>query len=279
MFCFASLLALRAQRTHILRVVQKPQRPVVAMAASSSSSAAHQALALVADVETLRDAWDSVFRADGGMLGDASRAVFKELVSRYSEPQRAYHTTRHVADCVSQAQAAMADWRAPRAALCALLFHDVVYDPASKSNEDDSADLAVAAIEKLIEPKGVESSSAEELSAEVQRLILLTKHSAQPSEDDGDGRLLIDIDLSILGAPRKAYDAYDRAIRREYSFVPAEAYRAGRTAVLKSFLTRDHIFLTERYRREREAVARDNLAASIARLADSSVPVDDDGEE
>jgi predicted metal-dependent HD superfamily phosphohydrolase len=48
--------------------------------------------------------------------------------------------------------------------------------------------------------------------------------------------------------------------------------------VLKAFLTREHIFLTERYRREREAVARDNLAASIARLADLSVPVDGDGE-
>jgi predicted metal-dependent HD superfamily phosphohydrolase len=248
------------------------------MAASSSSNAAHQTPALVADVETLRGAWHLVFRADGSVLGDASRAAFTELVNMYSEPHRAYHTTRHVADCISQAQAAMSDWRAPSAALCALLFHDVVYDPTSKSNEDDSADLAAAAIEKLIVSKGAESSSAKDLSAEVQRLILLTKHSAQPSDDDGDGRLLIDIDLSILGAPRKAYDAYDRAIRREYCSVPAEAYRAGRTAVLKSFLSREHIFLTERYRREREAAARDNLAVSIARLADPSIPVDEDGE-
>ena len=41
----------------------------------------------------------------------------------------------------------------------------------------------------------------------------VTTHRAEP--DDDDGRVILDVDLAILGQPRDAFDAYERAIREE----------------------------------------------------------------
>ncbi|MCU0537881.1 MAG: hypothetical protein MUD14_28685 [Hydrococcus sp. Prado102] len=55
----------------------------------------------------------------------------------------------------------------------------------------------------------------------VVRLILITKHH-QVSEQDYDGRVLVDADLAILSSDRKEYWKYVRAIRQEYAWVSEE---------------------------------------------------------
>jgi predicted metal-dependent HD superfamily phosphohydrolase len=80
-----------------------------------------------------------------------------------------------------------------------------------------------------------------------------------------------DIDLTILSAPATEFDAYDRAIRLEYAHVGDAEYRAGRGALLRSFLARPRIFLTDRLHAEREAAARANIDRAIARLGGAQV--------
>jgi predicted metal-dependent HD superfamily phosphohydrolase len=75
------------------------------------------------------------------------------------------------------------------------------------------------------------------------------------------------MDLSILGAPKSAFDSYEAAVRREYAWVDDKAWRSGRAAVLRKFLARPRIFLTEAFRERFEAQARKNIARSIAALA------------
>lgn len=225
-------------------------------------------------VACIRAAWEFSFAPTLLRAGfaDAACSRLSQIINGYSEPSRAYHSLSHVASCVTQATELRTEWRKPRAAVAALLYHDVVYDAKSKSNEEDSAALAAAAVTELIVPEA--RCAGGELDAdEVVRLIMLTKHSAEPKHDDADGKLLIDIDLSVLGASEAEFDAYDAGIRKEYAHVPADAYRAGRAAVLRSFLAREHIFLTERYRARLEAPARANLGRAIARLDDASIPL------
>jgi predicted metal-dependent HD superfamily phosphohydrolase len=99
--------------------------------------------------------------------------------------------------------------------------------------------------------------------ARVRRLILATAHAA--NAETPDEALLLDIDLSILGADDSTFDEYDRAIRVEYEWVPDEAYRAARTNVLHGFLKRDRIFQTVAYRQQ-EAAARRNIERALERL-------------
>jgi predicted metal-dependent HD superfamily phosphohydrolase len=138
----------------------------------------------------------------------------------------------------------------------AIWFHDAVYDATRPDNEARSADLA----ERQLRAMG----AAEAFVVKVHDLILDTRHTSAPTSSDG--RWLVDIDLSILGGEADAYDEYDRAIRLEYAHVPEEAYRVGRASVLRSFLARPAIYLTDYFRDRYEAAARENLARSIRGL-------------
>jgi predicted metal-dependent HD superfamily phosphohydrolase len=84
--------------------------------------------------------------------------------------------------------------------------------------------------------------------------------------DGQDAKLLVDIDLSILGASEEIFNEYEKGIRFEYKRVPGFLYKRKRAMLLRSFLTRAHIYLTEAFRRRYEQQARQNLARSIEQL-------------
>jgi predicted metal-dependent HD superfamily phosphohydrolase len=109
-----------------------------------------------------------------------------------------------------------------------------------------------------------EAEETNQRIAEVRRLILVTKHNALPGSNDD--KLIADIDLSILGQTPDVFDRYEEEIREEYAFVPDSAFREGRSRILKGFLGRPSLYLTESFRVRYEAAARANLARSLERL-------------
>jgi predicted metal-dependent HD superfamily phosphohydrolase len=92
---------------------------------------------------------------------------------------------------------------------------------------------------------------------------MATRHEAVPQTRDE--RVLIDVDLWILGAPEKRFDEYERQVREEYGWVPGLIYRRKRRAILESFVARPTIYSTERFIERYEQQARANLARSLAR--------------
>ena len=185
-------------------------------------------------------------------------AVRNELMARYSEPHRRYHTMVHIEDCLAQV-AASTDMDDNQRALmdAAIWFHDAIYDATRSDNEAESAKLAADRL-------AVEGAPQAFID-EVVRLILLTAgHSVQA--DDALGARLVSIDLSILGADRDRYDAYAAAIREEYAHVPEPLYRAGRAAILGRFLESEALFADPVWAGRYETQARSNLAREIAAL-------------
>jgi len=138
----------------------------------------------------------------------------------------------------------------------ALWFHDAVYDPRSSTNEEDSANLAIACL-------GAANLAIETIEV-VRQLILCTK-THQPGNVP-DAALLIDIDLAILGQPVARFDAYEQGIKAEYRWVPETTYAQKRTELLTGFLRRPTIYQTEKLRQKYEATARTNLAHAITLL-------------
>jgi len=98
----------------------------------------------------------------------------------------------------------------------------------------------------------------------VTALILATTHMTAPAL--ADAQIIVDIDLSILGRPRAEFDAYERAIRKEYGHVEEHAFRVGRAAILQKFLACPAIFSTAVMRAIYEATARENLRRSVDAL-------------
>ncbi len=187
-----------------------------------------------------------------------SGAVRDELIARYGEPHRRYHTMTHIEDCLAQV-AASTDMDDDQQALmdAAIWFHDAIYDATRTDNEAESAKLAA---ERL-----ASDGASRAFIDEVSRLILLTAgHSVEP--DDVLGARLVSIDLSILGAEPVRYDAYAAAIRKEYAHVPEPLYRAGRAAIMGRFLESPQLFADPVWADRYEAQARANLAREIATL-------------
>jgi predicted metal-dependent HD superfamily phosphohydrolase len=207
-------------------------------------------------LELLQQGWVRLLGRLGVSPADAY-PPFDDLVARYAEPQRHYHNLEHVAEVLKvAAKLADAGGNADGIAL-AVWYHDAVYDPRAKDNEERSAALAVAVLAPLGVPK--------ELLERVADLIRATAHTtAVPA--DAESAILLDADLAILGAEVGRYRRYADAIRGEYAWVDDAAYREGRAKVLETFLARDRIYRTERMFAAGEEAARANLRWEVERL-------------
>jgi predicted metal-dependent HD superfamily phosphohydrolase len=188
-------------------------------------------------------------------------AALHELEVAYGQPHRHYHTLQHIAALVHLASPHRHGCGAvdEEALLLAILFHDIVYDPARADNEEASAVLAAERLSALGFPEAT--------VAKVARYIRATRHD-RPADADGDTdlALLLDLDLSILAASPDRYRAYAEAVRREYAAVPDELYRAGRRRVLEGLVKRERLYFTEELHALWEKPARANLVAEIATL-------------
>ncbi|MGW0971743.1 HD domain-containing protein [Streptomyces sp. NPDC002516] len=185
------------------------------------------------------------------------------LLDRWAEPQRRYHTTDHllaVLDRVDVLESHGERAADPAAVRLAAWFHDAVYLPDRSENEERSARLAERALAEL----GV----APGRTAEVARLVRLTV-THDPADDDTDGAVLCDADLAILASPPAAYAAYTAAVREEYAFVPEDAFRQGRAAVLRQLLDLPRLFRTPYGTRTWTAPAQRNMEGELAGLTTS----------
>lgn len=192
-----------------------------------------------------------------GMAEIAAEQVWGKLAVSYGANGRFYHNLSHIEEMLDVAEQLRDVAEDFTAVQLAIWFHDVIYDPRRSDNEAQSAAHAV----QILHPLGVSGA----MLSKVSDLILATK-SHETAVNDSDYFVLLDADLAILGAGPKQYQAYAQAIRREYSFVPDAAYRAGRTAVLQRFLARSPFYFTKWMRQNREDAVIRNLTWEIERL-------------
>jgi predicted metal-dependent HD superfamily phosphohydrolase len=209
------------------------------------------------DIERLYQKWQEYYLlAHAPNTDRLSERVFTRLIHAYSLADRYYHNLTHI-DCVLTTIDRFDDLQDPRAVYLAAWFHDFVYDAQATDNEAESAIVA----RDLLTNLGESIATIDR----VAQLILAT-HGHQIDSDDRDRCIFLDADLAILGADPLRYQAYQQAIRREYSWVSDIAYRAGRTQVLASFLQRDRLYYTELLFTELESIARLNIAQEITLL-------------
>jgi predicted metal-dependent HD superfamily phosphohydrolase len=201
-------------------------------------------------------------RALGTAAADDAERVARDLLGRWDEPHRRYHTRAHLEATLGAVRTLLAEPGQPDggdagAVELAVWFHDAVYTGRPGADEEDSAVLAEHVLASLGQPP--------ERVAEVARLVRLTA-GHDPAPDDVAGQLLCDADLAILAAPEPAYRAYTLAVRAEYAHVPDDAFRAGRAAVLRGLLAGGPPYRTPAGRRRWAGAADRNVTAELADL-------------
>lgn len=200
----------------------------------------------------LSDSWQRAWHAlTPSSVPDS--ALYAQLIQKYAEPQRHYHTLQHLAECIARLEPALGLCRHPGEVEIALWFHDAIYDIQGADNEGQSARWAVQAL--------AEAGVCPEATERVKNLVLATGHSALPATDDE--RLLVDVDLAILGAEPGRFEAYERQVRQEYCHVPWALFREKRREILAQFLARPRLYATPCFFDTLEARARDNIGRSL----------------
>jgi predicted metal-dependent HD superfamily phosphohydrolase len=212
----------------------------------------------------IRSAWRHI-------AGHHHDGYIDDVLIRYAEPHRHYHTATHIMFVlrhlheISDASAI----HPSSEVVAAALYHDAIYDARAADNEACSAVLAASDLTEI----GWTADRCES----VARLILAT--AGHLSDDDGtrpgtaptidtepETAMLLDADLAILGADPGAYQAYVNGVRAEYRHVDDEQWRAGRTAVLHRFLDRQRLYITDHMHTRLEHRARANIEAELAAL-------------
>ncbi|MFA5020963.1 MAG: N-methyl-D-aspartate receptor NMDAR2C subunit [Patescibacteria group bacterium] len=188
---------------------------------------------------------------------------WKVLDTRYSEPHRAYHTWDHIVACLREFDQVAHLFDYPLAAELALFFHDAIYDPTQKYNEQASAELLDAFCKDL----GIANNASS--------LVKCTDHDpGRLTAMTEDEKLVCAIDLAILGELNMRYVSYAYGIHEEYREVPIDIYRQKRADLLDGFLQRKRIFLPDFFYGKYERQARKNLSWEADALRQGIFPAE-----
>lgn len=190
------------------------------------------------------------------------------LIQLYSTADRHYHNFIHIQECLAELEEIWnkkikLDKNSYENSVrfaeldTAIWFHDAVYNPRSKYNEENSTILF-----KETQPTNTDYSNI------VCNLIMLTKHENKITRELSlQEKLMIDIDLSILGSDIERYLEYEKGIRKEYSFVPGDIFVEKRMEILKNFQKRTTIYQSEYFIEKYEERARKNIQTALKLLA------------
>ena len=190
-----------------------------------------------------------------GAAGDAAD-MHRRLVACWSEKHRHYHTLQHLRECLEHVATSRGQMQRPAEVVTALWFHDAFYDVRRDDNEKRSAEWARDA-----------AAAAGVPPASIQRVYDMVMATANHMpQHDGDAQLLVDIDLTIFGAPAARFAESNDQVRREYAHVPEPQWRVGRKRMLQGFLDRPRLYCTDRFHAMFEERARENIAGELARL-------------
>ncbi len=183
--------------------------------------------------------------------------VYEDLMRRYAEKHRFYHTSGHIEFLLRTLDSFKHHLKNYRALSLAAWFHDAVYKVLAADNEKKSAELA----RKMLADFDFRS---DELDL-IEQLILSTEKHL-PLNHSEDEKIFLDADLAVLGFPEAEYKKYSQNVRKEYQMIPDFLYKNGRKKVLENFLEKNSIYFTSFFTEKFENNARTNMENELKEL-------------
>ncbi len=207
--------------------------------------------------DSLKIAWTKLigqFTTDEQLI----TGTWQQIEQHYTEDHRAYHNLTHINNMLEEAAQFDQKITDKEVVLLAIWFHDIIYDPLSKNNEKDSAELA----KKILSQTDL---SPERIQKCYDLILLTVKHQPEKTAPLDD-KLLIDFDLEILSRDWENYKTYSEQVRKEYWMYPAPLFKSGRKKAMGKFLERPTIYQTPFYQEAKEAKARNNIKREMKEL-------------
>ncbi len=197
-------------------------------------------------------------------------ALGEDLLARYEQPHRKYHTSVHLSEMLTALKTLYKRHHTatPRAVLLAAWFHDAVYEANPGEDEAASADLARTALTPLA---STGSLTNREVTAIAHLIELTASHQLADGIEEytsgaltrADAAFFLDADLAILAADSPRYTRYVAGVRAEYAHYAPDAFTRGRAAILQGFLNRTAIYASDTAHLLWDAPARLNLRTEL----------------
>ena len=210
----------------------------------------------------LMRAWDSLL--------PGHTALGEDLLERYEQPHRKYHTSVHLSEMLTALKTLYKRHHTatPRAVLLAAWFHDAVYEANPGEDEAASADLARTTLTPLA---STGSLTNREVTAIAHLIELTASHQLADGIEEytsgaltrADAAFFLDADLAILAADSPRYTRYVAGVRAEYAHYTPDAFTRGRAAILQGFLNRTAIYASDTAHLLWDAPARLNLRTEL----------------
>ena len=210
----------------------------------------------------LMRAWDSLL--------PGHTALGEDLLERYEQPHRKYHTSVHLSEMLTALKTLYKRHHTatPRAVLLAAWFHDAVYEANPGDDAAASANLARTALTPLastgfLTNRGVTAiAHLIELTASHQLADGIEEYTSG-ALTRADAEFFLDADLAILAADSPRYTRYVAGVRAEYAHYAPDAFTRGRAAILQGFLNRTAIYASDTAHLLWDAPARLNLRTEL----------------
>ena len=197
-------------------------------------------------------------------------ALGENLLARYEQPHRKYHTSVHLSEMLTALKTLYEQHHTatPRAVLLAAWFHDAVYEANPGDDEAASADLARTTLTPLA---STGSLTNREVAAIAHLIELTASHQLADGIEEytsgaltrADAAFFLDADLAILAADSPRYTRYVAGVRAEYAHYAPDAFTRGRAAILQGFLNRTAIYASDTAHLLWDAPARLNLRTEL----------------
>lgn len=148
-----------------------------------------------------------------------------DIYEKYNEPHRFYHNIDNHLSPMLESIIKYNDDMKPQVfeiLIITAIFHDIIYNPKSKSNEEDSVKFFISTI-----------SENNEITNSVIDTILMTKTHKHNNEIE---ELFCRFDLEILTKELPELLKWEEQIYKEYEFVNWKEYKSSRINVIRNFI-------------------------------------------
>ena len=146
------------------------------------------------------------------------------ILTMWNESHRSYHNLDHLNDLISQINENKSNFseKEYEKLMLVAIFHDVVYDPSSQTNEEDSVKFLMEC-----------SVDANKDILDVKQMILDTKnHNSTTKLSESFNKY----DMNIVERDFDQLLEWEKGISEEHSVYPKEQYKEGRLKFLESLL-------------------------------------------
>ncbi len=198
---------------------------------------------------------DSVFSSVENMRSEDKDALGDCLASMYSTGYRRYHGVCHIVHIFEFQEKHKVELTL--AQKLAILYHDVVYVPMFKENEELSAKFAVASLKPFVPHADLDEAS---------RIIIDTKQhfAVNPFYMSRQSPLVLDLDISSMSLDYDSFLKWNRLVEEEFKpFGVSDISK--RIAFFEMFLSKKSITQSKEMAWMEDAI-RNNITRYIGHL-------------